>query len=152
MRVIQPLTRTFRRQLQYGSLIFPARNWILRRIAYLYGRFQCLLNCEGDIIETVKTATNVSSIIRLADTLAKETYVWNEGSQVATIFENEVIVARVQPGARQRLPVSGKMQLRAVTDSATTSLRITTLRRCLCGDDISPYESGAVIPTMGDLI
>ena len=125
---------------------------MLRRISYLYGRLKCLLDCEGDIIEVIKPVTAVSSIIRVPDSLAKETYIWNEGSQVATIFENGVIIARVQPGARQKLPVSSKLKLEALTDTATTNLRVTTIRRCLCGDEFSPYDSGFVTPGEGDLI
>lgn len=152
MRIVQPLTRTFRRQLRLDSIIYPARNWTLRRIAYLYDRFQCLLTCVGTTAETTKVVTNVPSVIRVAEPLAKVTVIWNDGAQAATIYEDDVIVARIQPGQSQKLAISGQLRLQAKTDADTTSLRVVTIRRCLCGDEFSPYDSGVVTPTGPDLI
>lgn len=152
MRTVQPLNRTFRHQLRLDSIIFPARNWMLRRITYLNNRLKCLLDCIGDTVETVAAVSAVLTLIRVPEPLAMETYIWNEGANVVSIFEEGVIVARVQPGARVKLAMAAYFKLHAQTDADVTQVRVTTIRRCLCGDDYSPYESGVVMPGEGDLI
>lgn len=152
MRRVQPITRTFRNQLRdFGAIPIP-RNWLFRRVLYLLRRAHCLLTCLGDTIDKTTNVPVTLTTIRVVDTLAKKTFVFNNGAQSATIFENGVIIGVVAPGQRYELPIAGRLKLQAQTDAGTTALRVLTFRRCLCGDALPPYDAGIVTPTGIDLI
>lgn len=144
MRRISPISRRFRYQLQAFDGIPIINNWWLRRLLYLLRRISCLLTCDGTVLERTQTVTTDLTLVREEDLFAKKTILFNEGSERATVLEDGVIVGFVEAGASSRLPLSGRLELKALTDASTTSLRIVTFRRCLCGDALPPYDATSI--------
>jgi hypothetical protein len=72
---------------------------------------------------------------------------------VATIYENGKIVAVIEPGQSRELQLSGRFMIEAKSNtSGTTTLVISTYRRCECGDEYIPVYGEEVEPIGGDLI
>lgn len=148
MRIIKPIQRTFRYQLRDFGTIPISRQWLFRRLLWLFKRMHCLLSCYGQIVQQTTGIGTALTQIRGIDEFAKKTFVFNGGAELATIFEAGAIVALCPAGKQIQLPVAGRLLLKAKTDSGTTSLRVLTYDRCLCSDPQPPYDatSAEVIP------
>lgn len=152
MRVIQPIYERFRRQLQDYGAIPVSKNWWYRRILWLLRRINCLLTCQGETIQAQVQVGTSESIIRYSDRFAKKTTVANLGAYTAVVYETHVMIGVVASGQEIELPVAGKLTLQAEAIGGITTLRVTTYRRCLCGDTESPYDADVITPTGGNLI
>lgn len=153
MRIVQPIIRRFRNQLQNFGTYPISNNWWYRRILYLLQKANCILTCLGTLKVTTANVAPTMGVIRIPDSLAKVTTIRNTGSNLAYITEGEVIVGLCAAGKLLRLPLSGQLELRAHCDTGlNTTLEIVTHERCLCGDSPPIYDSDMVAPTNGQLI
>lgn len=152
MRQIIPIIRTFRDQLTKFPLL-ANQNWIYRRAVLLLEKLYCLSTCADEVLTDQFTINTSLSILRFPDPMAKKTTISNIGaSGTATIFEEGKIVALIAPGESRELQLSGRFLIESKCESGSTTLVVTTHRRCQCGDDyIAPYGQ-AVEPIGGDLI
>lgn len=151
MDVVEP-TRTFRyllRKFRYSV----KDNWWHRRFAALVSKWYCLLTCETDRITAEVDVTDEVTLVRYPDLFAKRTEILNTGDSQVFLFENSVIVGIVQPGTSRAITLTNRYILDAVCrDGESTTVVVTTTRRCECGDT-DPLPYGQVIdPIGGDLI
>lgn len=152
MRQVQPIRRTFRFQLQRFTAVV-SRNWLLRRILFLVRRIHCLITCQGEIISAHVIVTVAMTILRVPDVMARRTIVRNTGAAPVVVFESGKIIAEVAPGESKELLLAGRFVIEGRCISGeTTTVEITTYRRCACGDPYIPPYGQAVEPIGGDLI
>ncbi len=152
MRDVVDIARRFRHALvRFRPSI--KRNWWLRRALYLIEKWYCLLTCHGDPTTVTIAVTDEMTFLRYPDLFARETSISNTGTDSATIYEDGVIVGIVGAGKSAVFRFSNRFILDAICDTGdSTSLDVTTFRRCECGD-VDPLPYGQVIdPVGGQLI
>jgi hypothetical protein len=80
------------------------------------------------------------------------TIVQNLGEAEFWLYEDHRLIGIVQPHAQRPLPLSGRMLVEGRCNSGeSTSVLVTTERRCLCGD-IEVYSYSANQPIGGNLL
>lgn len=153
MRQIGPIERRFRHKLEAFKYLVKD-NWLKRRIVFLLEKMLCLLTCEADAVTATISVTDEVTLLRYPDLWATKTVISNTGLKSATIYENDVICGIVPAGESKvfvfanRFIIDGKC-----ADSESTTLVITTHRRCECGEEVDPKPYGVTIaPVGGDLI
>jgi hypothetical protein len=125
-------------------------NYIRRELVAWIEKIECILDCPGEIGSDTLNVTNSLTTVRNPDIMAKATLVTNQGTIPVDIYEEGNLVMRVEPGASEEMPLSGRLTISAkATVAGTTTVTVTTISRCLCGD---PYDSGDGIPIGSDLI
>lgn len=98
---------------------------------------ECLITCEGDIIETSTPVGTTLTSLRLEHHLAKRTIVTNNGAQAIELYETPKVnedhfLGFVQPQASRELPMSGRFTIRAKTGAGASEVVVTTILRCVC--------------------
>lgn len=153
MRIVQPIIRRFRNQLQNFGTYPISNNWWYRRILYLMEKANCILTCVGLTATRTVTILPTMTLVRIADSLAKKTTIRNTGANKAYILEDGVIVGAVNAGQMFYLPLTGQLEIKAHCDTGMeTTLEVVTRERCLCGDNPPIYDSDMVAPTNGKLV
>lgn len=152
MRDTVDIARRFRSQLRNFRPSIKD-NWWKRRALYLIRKWYCLITCQGEERTADITVTDEITLIRYPDLFATYTVIANTGAHTVTIFEDDVIVGIVQPGKSKTFRFTNRFIIDGKCDSGeSTTLTVTTLRRCECGDtDPLPYGQ-TIEPVGGDLI
>lgn len=150
MRQVQPIVRTFRNLLQRFGVI-ANRNLVFRTALEQVEKVFCLLTCRGEII-TDSVEVEELTLVRYGDEFAKRTVIVNHGDSKAAIFEDGRIVQFVPPNSSKELSLTGRLTIQAKCYTGSTTLHVTTFRRCACGDKYIPPYGQIIDPIGGDLI